>query len=310
MAVLKDNAYGHGLLHIARLVCEYGIRRVAVKNFEEAKAVAHLFDEVLVLVDHPLLEDYPSNISFAVHSMESLSALAKHKAIHLSIDTGMHRNGIKQHQIAEAMSIISKKELVLKGVFTHFRSADELSAELFWQKSNFEAVKKEIKKYGIEGVAFHSHNSAALLRADGIGDDAYARSGIAIYGYNPLDTAISTLELKPVLSLWAEKLSSRVLKKGQRVGYGGMYEATEDEVISTYDIGYGDGFFRFDGIKRVAMADGSLSIGRMSMDSFSLKGDSQKVCIFNDARVLAKEFSTICYEITTKLSPSIKRVVV
>lgn len=314
MAVLKDNAYGHDLRLMASLASEYGLKRAAVKNIEEAEHIADLFEEVLVLVDHPTSQKLSPSISLAAHSYEALQALPSGTSIHLSIDSGMHRNGIKEDQIDEAMALIKAKKLHLKGVFTHFRSSDELSSEFFWQRANFERAKKRIKTliehYGLPKTAFHSCNSSALLRTHSLGDDDYARSGIAMYGYTTLDPLIASYDLKPVLALWAEKLSSRVLKKGERVGYGGVYEAPVDEVISTYDIGYGDGFFRFDGFEPIAMADGSLSKGRMSMDSFCLGGDAPKVCVFDDANPLAKQFHTISYEVITKLYPALKKVVI
>ena len=314
MAVLKDNAYGHDLRLMASLASEYGLKRAAVKNISEAEQIADLFEEVLVLVDHPTSEKLSPSISLAAHSYEALQALPSGTSIHLSFDSGMHRNGIKEDQIDEAMALIYAKKLHLKGVFTHFRSSDELSSEFFWQRANFERAKKRIRalieQYQLPHALFHSCNSSALLRTHTIGDDDYARTGIAMYGYTTLDPLIATFDLKPVLALWAEKLSSRVLKKGERVGYGGVYEAPVDEVISTYDIGYGDGFFRFDGSSPIAMADGSLTKGRMSMDSFCLGGDAQKVCMFEDANPLAKQFRTISYEIITKLYPALKRVVI
>jgi len=314
MAVLKDNAYGHDLRIMAELASEYGLLRAAVKNIEEAESIADLFEEVLVLVDHPTSKKLSPSISLAAHSFEALQALPSGTSIHLSLDTGMHRNGIKEEQIDEAMALIHAKKLQLKGVFTHFRSADELSSEFFWQRTNFERGKKRIKalekQYGLPHVAFHSCNSAGLLRAHSLGDDDYARPGIALYGYTTLNPLMATYDLKPVLALWAEKLSTRILKKGERVGYGSVYEATVDEMISTYDIGYGDGFFRFDGFHPVKMADGSLTKGRMSMDSFCLGGDEEKVCMFDDANPLAEQFNTISYEIITKLYPALKKVVI
>ena len=314
MAVLKDNAYGHDLRVMAELSSAYGLKRAAVKNIEEAESISDLFEEVLVLVDHPTSRKLSSSISLAAHSYEALQALPIGASIHLSIDSGMHRNGIKEDQIDEAMALIHAKQLQLKGVFTHFRSADELNSEFFWQRANFERAKCRIRAliehYGLPKTAFHSCNSAALLRTHTLGDDDYARSGIAMYGYTTLDPLIASYDLKPVLALWAERLSSRVLKKGERVGYGGVYEAKEDELISTYDIGYGDGFFRFDGFEPIAMADGSLTKGRMSMDSFCLGGDAEKVCMFEDANPLAKQFHTISYEIITKLYPSLKKIVI
>ena len=314
MAVLKDNAYGHDLRTMATLASEYGLRRAAVKNIEEAESIADLFEEVLVLVDHPTCKTLSPSISLATHSYEALQALPRGASIHLSIDSGMHRNGIKEAQIESAMELIHEKEMRLKGVFTHFRSADELSSELFWQRANFERAKVKIKAiaqaYAMPFIAFHSCNSAALLRVSSIGSDDYARSGIAMYGYTTLHPLIATYDLKPVMALWAEKLSSRILKKGERVNYGGVYEAKEDELISTYDIGYGDGFFRFDGARPIQMADGSFSKGRMSMDSFCLGGDASKVCMFEDANPLAEHFKTISYEIITKLYPALKRIVI
>ena len=314
MAVLKDNAYGHDLRLMAELASEYGLKRAAVKNIDEAESIADLFDEVLVLVDHPTSKKLSPSVSLAAHSFEALQALPIGTAIHLSLDTGMHRNGIKEEQIEAAIALIHAKKLQFKGVFTHFRSADELSSEFFWQRANFERAKKRIKalvaQYGLPHVSFHSCNSAGLLRTNTLGDDDYARSGIAMYGYTTLHPLIATFDLKPVLSLWAERLSTRVLKKGERVGYGSVYEAKVDELISTYDIGYGDGFFRFDGFKPVKMADGSFTKGRMSMDSFCLGGDAPKVCMFENANPLAEQFNTISYEIMTKLYPELKRIVI
>lgn len=310
MAVLKDNAYGHGLEIMAQLIREYGITKVAVKNLHEARLIAALFEEVLVLVEHPTCKDIPLTVSLAAHSYDALERIEEGTSIHLALDTGMHRNGIKKEEIEKALQCIEKRALSLKGVFTHFRSSDELSGEFFWQKRCFEEAKAYIKTLHKHRLAFHSCNSSGLLRCDSLGDDTFARCGIALYGYTTLNPLLGQHDLKPVLALWAEKLSTRMLRKGERVGYGGIYEATHDELISTYDIGYGDGFFRFDGLKPIAMANGAMSKGRMSMDSFCLGGDAPKVCMFEDANPLAEGFGTINYEIITKLSPSIPRFVI
>lgn len=314
MAVLKDNAYGHGLSMMATLASEYGLSKAAVKNLQEAEQISHLFEEILILADHPPHKEVASHISFAVHSFEFLKDFLRGQSIHLSIDTGMHRNGIREEAIESAIILIKEKGLNLKGVFTHFRSSDELNAEFFWQRANFESAKRCMKalliKHNLPTTTFHSCNSAGLLRTETLGDDDFARCGIAMYGYTTLHPSLPQPLLKPVMSLWAEKLSTRSINKGERVGYGGLYEAPIDEVISTYDIGYGDGFFRFDGDGTLLLANGQSMKGRMSMDSFCTGGETQKVCLFDDATELAKHFKTISYEIVTKLSPTIKRVLV
>jgi len=313
MAVLKDNAYGHGLESMASLVYAYGITKIAVKNLQEANIVFSMFDETLVLAEHPTCKELPTSVSLAVHSYEGLELLPPSTSLHLALDTGMHRNGIKEDEIEKALKCILKKGLKLKGMFTHFRSSDELSSDFFWQRRVFEGAKAKTKillqTLGLPPIAFHSHNSAGLLRSYGLGSDDFARCGIALYGYTTLNPLIARYDLLPVLSLWAQRLSTRLLKKGERVGYGGAYEAVQDEIISTYDIGYGDGFFRFDGHEPVAMANGQKSKGKMSMDSFCLGGDANDVCLFNNANALAQQFNTINYEIITKLSPALKRIV-
>ncbi len=314
MAVLKDNAYGHGLEIMASLIHAYGIRKIAVKNLQEARLVSSLFDETLVLVEHPTCKEVPSNVSLAIHSYESLLCLERGSSLHVALDTGMHRNGIKEDEIEKTLEYVAHKGLVLKGMFTHFRSADELSSDFFWQRRAFESVKAKTKllldTLRLPPIAFHACNSAGLLRSHSLGSDDFARCGISLYGYTTLSPLIGHYDLLPVLSLWGERLSTRVLKKGERVGYGGVYEASHDEVISTYDVGYGDGFFRFDGHEPVVMTNGQKSKGKMSMDSFCLGGEADEVCLFNDANALAQQFKTINYEIITKLSPSLKRIVI
>lgn len=320
MVVLKDNAYGHGLEIMAKISSEYGITKTAVKNLDEAKRVHSLFDEVLILADHPPKELQASNISFASHYLEGLKKFPKKSCIHMSLDTGMHRNGIREENLEEALKIIIENELVLKGIFTHFRSADELSCEQYWQEENYKKFCKKAKelilKHGIKMPKFHSCNSAALLRRNTPIEDDFARSGIATFGYThvpesflvPSENNVA-LQLKPVMSLWTEKISSRHLLKGDRVGYGGMYELQEDGTVSTYDIGYGDGFFRHDG-KSELVLEGKQVLGRVSMDSLSFLGDEEVLCLFKDAHYIAEKFNTITYDVITKLSPFIKKVVV
>lgn len=314
MVVIKDNAYGHGLVQIAKLASEFGVKKAAVKNLFEANEVIEYFDEILVLADHPPKEKIDNKISIAVHSFDKLKDFLPQTSIHLSLDTGMHRNGICEEDIKSAVQIIKANELNLKGVFTHFRSSDELSSSFFWQESNYkkmtDLLKQEILTCKLPMPQFHSCNSSAFLRKNTPLEDDYVRCGIATYGYPSLDGTFGDFDLKPVMSLWAQKLSSRVLKEGQRIGYGGVYEAKCDEVIATYDIGYGDGFFRYDGLGDLKTAHGESIVGRLSMDSLFVKSDKEVVCLFEDATALAKHFNTITYEITTKLSPFIQRVIV
>jgi len=303
-AVLKDNAYGHGIELMAKLVSEYGIKEAVVISNQEAEKIKHYFENILILNDTP---KEVGNFSYAITSIDALNEVEKNIKIELKVDTGMHRNGILMSQLQEAIAVIKQRGLKLFGVFTHYRSADELSSEFAWQKSNFEQVKKQILSAGFK-PRFHSHNSASLLRSISFNEDI-ARVGIAMYGFNELPESFDKIELKPVMSLWAKCSTTRKLKKGQRVGYGGDFVANRDIVVSTYDIGYGDGFFRGNSKNPLITAEGLPILGRVSMDFVSLESIKDEVCIFNNAQKVAKHLGTISYEITCSLKADVPRVV-
>lgn len=170
-------------------------------------------------------------------------------------------------------------------------------------------VSELCEKLKLDIPSFHSSNSAALFRHK-IFDEDFARVGIATYGYLDNAGVFKFPNLKPVLSLWGKKLSTRELKEGQRLGYGGTYKATKNMTVSTYDVGYGDGFLRLNERKNYTTPDGYKVLGRVSMDNLSLDCDKDEVCIFNDVKDLAIIHDTITYEITTTLSTNIKRVVI
>ncbi len=305
-AVLKDNAYGHGIELIAKLVSNWGIEQAVVINNQEANKIAPLFKNTLILNDTPTLN--PS-LSYAITEIGALKKAPKGAKLELKVDTGMHRNGIVVNQLKEALEIIKSKSLNLYGVFTHYRSADELSSEFAWQKANFEEVKSIINCAGFKDIRFHSHNSASLLRSKEFNEDI-ARVGIAMYGYNELPTPFEQIELKPILSLWAKRSSTRELKKGQRVGYGGDFRAPKDMIVSTYDVGYGDGLFRGNSKNPLILKDGLPILGRISMDFISVESIKEELCIFDNAQKAAQHYNTISYEITTALKSEIEREII
>jgi len=304
--VLKDNAYGHGLTIMAALSQEFGIRQAVVISSEEAMQIRSYFDHILVLNGEPVMDE---KLSFAITDMETLEAVGSGVQIELKVDTGMHRNGIMMEDLEKALRIIKLRNLNLIGVMTHFRSADMLGSEFYWQKKNFEAVKRKVQESRFGEVRFHSHNSAAILRSKQFDEDI-ARAGIAIYGHNELPEAYDAIQLKPVLSLWARRTSTRALKQGQRIGYGGDFAAPERMTVSTYDLGYGDGWRRGESEDPYMTTEGLPILGRVSMDFVSLATEKEEICVMDDAQKAAQHFGTISYEMTTMLSSTIKREVV
>jgi alanine racemase len=309
--VLKDNAYGHGLLPIAGLANEYGLTRAVVRTFGEAEAIKTLFDHILILnPTAPFISD--SRYTLTVNDLTQLQHIPPQTKIDLKIDTGMHRNGIHADDLETAFRILASQKLILNGIFTHFRSADVLSSELFWQMQHWRGIKEKVKTlcniHAIPLPIFHSANSAATLRIQSYEDD-FARCGIAAYGYHEMPEIFGNYDLKPVLSLYAHKITTIKLKKGEKIGYGGLYRAQEDMTVSTYDFGYGDGFLRYNGEGKLYL-NGMQILGKISMDSLCVKGEKKEIALIGDAKEIAHAFGTISYDVLVKLNPGIERIIV
>ncbi|EAB5280841.1 alanine racemase [Campylobacter upsaliensis] len=299
ICVFKDNAYGHGICLLAPVAKACGVNFVAVKDENEAYLLEKYFDNILILSHRPIGNEN-LNFIYALNDPSSVSKFKKNTRIHLKIDTNMHRNGIDVNGLENFLKELC--HLNLEGAFTHFMSADELDASYFTQKYNFQKAKKIIKNFTQNALTFHSFNSSALFRGK-MPQDEMCRVGLVQFGYGDEG-------LKKVLRLYAHKLSSRVLEKGQSVGYGGAYVANEPLQIATYDLGYADGLFRYDGKGQLKLANGKEMLGKMSMDSFSCEDSGEEICVLDDANLWADFFHTINYEILVKLNANIKRVLV
>ena len=300
LAVIKDNAYGHGILHIAKILQESGIKRVCVRNNIEAKLVQDMFEEILVFF--PELHYNAMNISYTISDMRSLKR-CKHKKIHLKFDTGMHRNALNLEDVDEILKLAFSK-FEVKGIFSHFCCSDEVGCDTFIQLKRFKNLKSKVvefcKKNNFNIPKFHIANSDAIFKIDELFD--YVRPGIALYG------GIKKQNLKPVMSLWGEAIKVMEIQKNQFVGYNKKYMFNEDTKITLIDLGYSDGILYFD--KELKLKD-TKAVGKISMDSMSVIGEYKKVCIFDDVREFVKNYPyTITYDILTKLKPNIKRIVV
>ncbi len=308
--VLKDNAYGHGLGEIAAMAKEYGIGKVVVRTDAEAQLLKHMFKYILVLAEIP--QKASENIRYTINDMGSISLFPKETLVELKVDTGMHRNGIDSNELYDAFQAIKKANLKLEAVFTHHRSADELSSEWFWQNENFQRVKENAaelaQQFGFAPLKFHSANSASLFRTNDFNEDI-ARVGIGAYGCMELPEVLEVKGLKPVLSVYAKKISSRVLNKGECIGYGASYELMQESLVGNYDFGYADGFLRSCS-NRYTTPNAQKLVGRISMDNSSFLSEEDEILIFNNASEAARSARTISYEVLTSLKPHLKRVIV
>lgn len=303
---LKDNAYGHGIVSISKLFRNSGGKHCFVRNESEAlQVIDHGYSSILVLYPESfgILDE---SVFYAINSIEQLKKASNDCNLELKIDSGMGRNGILPAELNDAIKIMQEKNLNIKGVFTHFYASDECDVTTVEQKTLFDNLIKSLVQQLPKPMRIHCMNSGSVTS---ISCDNYdiARIGIGLYGYGRMN-----LDLKPVLSLYAKKISTRVLKKGQRVGYGipGYVVKNNELVVSNYDCGYGDGFPRISENEIFYSYIGVPSIGRSSMDSISFNSSVDELCIFNDASEIAKLKNTIIYDILVSLKESLTRKLV
>ncbi|TLD95732.1 alanine racemase [Helicobacter jaachi] len=316
-AVLKDNAYGHGLEQIALLARDYGIKSVFVKNYAEALRISQYFPLITAFYGMPEGK-FPKNIAFVINDKAHIAALPRGTKVELKVNAGMNRNGIESSEIYTFIELILQNGLELVGVFCHNGYGDDVDSAFEQGQKRFAEIKQEVRglsqKYGFKLPRFHSLSSSGAVRAaankGGISDDL-VRIGIAMYGYldvnfqNPVSA-----NLQKVAALYADRVATRIAQKGARIGYSGCTSLERESVISTYDIGYGDGFFRVNERHKVYTKEGYQILPRSSMDCFSCLCDKHRICVFDNATPIAKAFDTISYEVLTRLSPAIKRTII
>ena len=297
LAVIKDNAYGHGIVTVSKLLKEYGIKKVCVRNNEEAEITKGFFEEILVF--NPGGGRNAKNISYAVNSLKQLKK-NRHPYIHLKIDTGMHRNGILTDEIDKALEICLDKNFKIRGVFSHFCCSEEEGCDTFIQYEKFKKIKEKTEKFcklnDLKLPYFHIANSTALKRLPDTFD--YVRPGIAIYG------GIEGYDA--VMSLVAKGLNVREIEN-DGVGYNKTFFSKDKIKLTTIDVGYADGIPYF---KSGCELKETKAVGKISMDYMSVLGEHKEVTIFDDVKEFVKNFDTITYEILVKMSPRIKRAVI
>ena len=260
MAVVKADAYGHGLLPVARELVHLGVSALGVGSIEEGITIRKkVSSDIPVLL---LLGLLPEEISACLHYRLTpilyriepaikLDQAAKQKKtqipVHIKIDTGMGRLGIPWFEFGEFVHQIKRlKGLQLTGLTSHFGQADEKGKSynrLQWKR--FTAAMDLARQAGLELKENHMANSAALLnyRQSHL---QMVRPGILLYGCNPVtqDNRTKSFKIKPVMSLKSRILQVKELPAGVEVSYGGTYITTRPESLVTIPIGYANGYPR------------------------------------------------------------------
>ncbi|MFY9177596.1 MAG: alanine racemase [Caldicoprobacterales bacterium] len=340
MAVVKANAYGHGIVKIAKQALKSGATSLGVAIPEEGVQLreAGVNCDILILggidVDQiDLAIDYNLSIClFSVDMARLINQIAEKKQkkvkIHVKIDSGMGRIGVRDINEAANLcfDIKNMKYLNLEGIFTHFASADEYdNGYSFKQLEKFNKILAEIQKTGINPKWIHAANTASIINYPQSHFNL-VRAGIGLYGYEPKYCATKALGLEPILSWYTKIIYLKEIGFGCSVSYGRTYIAQEPRKVATLPVGYGDGYSRLLSNKGWVIIRGKKApiIGNICMDQMLvdvsdipgvqigdrviLIGQQGNEYIFADD--IANIYGTISYEVLTNINNRVPRIYV
>jgi alanine racemase len=323
MAVVKANAYGHGMHEVAAALEAIGVDALATADLDEALELRAAGIKsrlmcwlVLPTDDFALAKEL--DIEIGVSNFEVLEALDADHKIHLKVDTGLGRNGFVKKDWDRAFELAAKDQVV--GIFTHLANTS-LSEDLK-QRNKFEEAVALAKTFGLTGFQTHIAASAAALDYEEFDYDM-ARIGLLLYGQNPFEhKALDGVDVKPAMRALAKVAGFKTVQAGQGVSYGYRYVAERATNLVLVPFGYGEGMPRIsEGAEVQILGKNYPVVGRVAMDQFVVEvGDAQiplgtEVVIFGDpARgepsvdELARSAKTINYEIITRIGGRAPRV--
>ncbi|GHQ98776.1 alanine racemase [Helicobacter pylori] len=343
MAVVKANAYGAGAIKASEIFLQEGANYLGVATLDEALELRSHFSKtpILILGYSPnanasmLIDNDLSAMIFSLEQAEVFSQMAlksqKRLKIHLKIDTGMHRLGLEPN--FKSIEIIKKiralKGLEIEGIFTHLSNADaNIKTHAKNQMKAFNAFLEQLLDQKIEFQYRHAYNSAGILSLCNGNENRFLnlyRPGIMLYGFYPSNGMKETCPtiLKNVISLKAQIVQIRSVKKGEFIGYGEHFYTNEETLVGVLALGYADGLVRALGNRIQVAINNQLAplIGKVCMDQCFVKlnniqaKEGDEVILFgdksakaNDASEIAALLNTIPYETISTLSKRLERV--
>jgi len=334
IGVVKANAYGHGMLEVARLLCAEGIPWLAVSSVDEGIALRGAGIECRVLVmagvmpwERSAVGEY--RLTPVLHSLDELKHFGGVR-VHLKIDTGMDRLGTlaSADQIARALQ--ASPTVVVEGLMSHFASASDFtSTQTEEQIGAFRRMAAALAERGIhpELMHFSSTNAIAYPRREAWMQ--LVRPGHSLYGYvSPARGTAphAAFAVEPALTWKARIIAVKDLPAGARVGYGGSYVAEAPMKIAVLAVGYADGFPHRLSNKGKVIAGGRFApiVGTVSMDvttidvsqspemkagdAVTLLGREGEVSL--DAMQIARTAGTISYNVLASIGARVQRVYV
>jgi alanine racemase len=329
MAIVKADAYGHGLVPVAQALTDEGVSALGVASIAEGIQIRRKVDNRIpvILLLGCLPEETASCLHYGLtpilYSLETACKLdqeagrrRKSISVHLKIDTGMGRLGIPWTQFREFLSKIrGLRHITVTGLASHFGQADVKSDYNSLQSKRFGLALKEAQDAGIKLSENHMANSAALIhfRSSHL---HYVRPGILLYGGSP-NGQPRGLRLKPVMTLKSRILQIKDVPAGVEVSYGGTYVTPRPETLAIIPVGYANGYPRSLSSKSSVLIRGRKFplLGRVCMNLIVVRVDKalslepgEEVVLMGSqgqeaisAAELARQADTISYELFCSL---------
>lgn len=253
LAVVKAEAYGHGLVRAARALADAGAPMFAVADSGEGAALRESGIRQPILVfgavsAGSVADVFTCDLTPTVAAPEAAVALGEAAAArgarlrcHVKIDTGMHRLGFRHDNLQRTLPpVVGHPHLEVVGVYTQFATADDFEHPLYeQQRVRFDASLRVLASLGVTGALRHAAKSGALLRDERVWFDA-VRPGLLLYGVVP-PPGFTTLALEPVMSLRSRIVAVKELRAGDSVGYGARFTAQTWSRVAVVPAGYTDG---------------------------------------------------------------------
>lgn len=257
MAVVKAEAYGHGLYEIATHINQTGVKAFAAATIDEGIRLRRygVSGEILILghtAPARARELHKYDLTQTLIDYEYTLALNKqgyNVKTHIKVDTGMHRLGFDKKDIDKIVAVFLLKHIKVSGIYTHLCAADSLDEKDIcftnMQIESFYKLLNLIREKGITIPKIHIQSSYGLLNYPELKCD-YVRTGVSLYGVlsSPDDRTKLQPDLRPVLSLKSRVILLREINKGDSVGYGRSFVANRDSLIAVLPVGYADGYPR------------------------------------------------------------------
>lgn len=337
MGIVKANAYGHGLVPVARSLEAQGVvDQLGVAFVEEGITLRRAGITLPILVLGGIFG--PQVAQFIQHDLEiTVSSLAKLRqveaaaealgrkaVIHLKVDTGMERIGVHSYSCGPFIeAAVASPWCELKGIYSHLACSDDPASPMtLMQVERFAEACAHFERLDAPMPMRHLANSGGVLHFPETWLDM-VRPGIILYGVLPDPVSQPTIDLRPALSLVSQVVYFKRIRGGDTVSYGATWTAPEDTRIATVPIGYGDGFPRALSSRGEVLIRGQrhLIVGRICMDQFMVNLGPEGTAYNEDevlligehaeqsisAEAVAEIAGTIPYEILTRLNERIPR---